>query len=630
MELYREAQLWSVKYVGQRAASILCVLLVWLGESILQAFSEANLLPLGLQLLEILYDCRHDLEQVSDDSAQLVHLEPSRMTMGRLIAKPRPTYGSVHVMGDGLLFTGFSKSDFGVFERSKTMIETDEIRSERENLDRKLKLLAENLQTDMQSLDPRFRPYRSRYRLYRRNQSITSQRLTFAFDTPYTQHAQLSVEIYYDHLIVFLYVPPNEPCRSALSLFLKAHPDLAVALFNRLDAKHAYVNTLAGQSFTRLNVGIVRDIAEKLSGLSTWFVMAEHFERSESSIHGKAQFAERVMETFRRLLPLFLAAEGERSVAMKLAASLSEEHRKHVASVEPAKNQPALGPMLYVMIREAAEKIGGRMTAAQILEYISDKYPDANPESIRNLIRAYTVNNLRRITPYPENQRPRIYDPRYDVFYQPKKGVGAVELYDPRSHGYWAIVATGTVENKYGLEVVFSETAPPVSLVPRESSSSASKSEVETRTVEKPPPPEGLQERLEYDEPVSAFPRNPRVVEWVNAVEASKCQICGKAIELPDGSRSVDIHHVWPLGYPHNGYELGYDLVDNVLCLCPNHHREMQLGIFYIQPDTYRIVYHDESNEFNGRTMLNHPQHRIGSRFLEYHRKTFFDRWSST
>ena len=41
---------------------------MWLGVSIPEAFSEANLLPLGLQHLELLYDCRHDLEQVSDNA----------------------------------------------------------------------------------------------------------------------------------------------------------------------------------------------------------------------------------------------------------------------------------------------------------------------------------------------------------------------------------------------------------------------------------------------------------------------------------------------------------------------------------------------------------------------------------
>jgi hypothetical protein len=41
---------------------------MWPGESILKDLSETTLLSVCLLLLDFLYDCRHDLEQVSDDS----------------------------------------------------------------------------------------------------------------------------------------------------------------------------------------------------------------------------------------------------------------------------------------------------------------------------------------------------------------------------------------------------------------------------------------------------------------------------------------------------------------------------------------------------------------------------------
>lgn len=77
-----------------------------------------------------------------------------------------------------------------------------------------------------------------------------------------------------------------------------------------------------------------------------------------------------------------------------------------------------------------------------------------------------------------------------------------------------------------------------------------------------------------------------------------ECQICGSTINLPDG-RYAEAHHIRPLGAPHNGP----DLEDNILCLCPNHHAELDLGVRGLTQSELRAV----------------PGHGVADLHLRYH-----------
>ena len=61
----------------------------------------------------------------------------------------------------------------------------------------------------------------------------------------------------------------------------------------------------------------------------------------------------------------------------------------------------------------------------------------------------------------------------------------------------------------------------------------------------------------------------------VKSLHRYQCQICGHTIVLPNGSRYAEAHHIQPLGEPHNGP----DRKDNLVCLCPNHHAELDYGV---------------------------------------------------
>jgi putative restriction endonuclease len=89
-----------------------------------------------------------------------------------------------------------------------------------------------------------------------------------------------------------------------------------------------------------------------------------------------------------------------------------------------------------------------------------------------------------------------------------------------------------------------------------------------------------------------------------------KCQVCDLQIET-DAGFYAEAAHIKPVGSPHDGP----DLIENLLCLCPNHHLMFDKGVFFVNED---LSLHD----IEGRLNL-HKSHSIKPEFFEYHRKMF-------
>jgi hypothetical protein len=83
-----------------------------------------------------------------------------------------------------------------------------------------------------------------------------------------------------------------------------------------------------------------------------------------------------------------------------------------------------------------------------------------------------------------------------------------------------------------------------------------------------------------------------------------ECQICGLSIMLGDGSLYIEAHHIKPLGKPHNGP----DIEGNIICLCPNHHVQLDYGAIALDKALIRTI----------------PRHAIGDEFLSYHNANIF------
>ena len=96
--------------------------------------------------------------------------------------------------------------------------------------------------------------------------------------------------------------------------------------------------------------------------------------------------------------------------------------------------------------------------------------------------------------------------------------------------------------------------------------------------------------------------RDTQVTKRVKELHRYKCQICGETILLADGSRYAEGHHIKPLGAPHNGP----DSMDNVICLCPNHHAICDFGAMRLVLITLRQI--------SGHTM--------SQRYIDYHNRT--------
>ncbi|SFG61668.1 YDG/SRA domain-containing protein [Pontibacter chinhatensis] len=88
------------------------------------------------------------------------------------------------------------------------------------------------------------------------------------------------------------------------------------------------------------------------------------------------------------------------------------------------------------------------------------------------------------------------------------------------------------------------------------------------------------------------------------------CQVCHTRI-VTNAGFYAEAAHIKPLGVPHNGP----DTLDNLLCLCPNHHIMFDYGGFTIEDD-FKLV------GLEGELYVK-AEHRLNREFIRYHREHF-------
>jgi putative restriction endonuclease len=127
----------------------------------------------------------------------------------------------------------------------------------------------------------------------------------------------------------------------------------------------------------------------------------------------------------------------------------------------------------------------------------------------------------------------------------------------------------------------------------------------------------------ETREPYLSAPRQEttfvRIVRDTQQARAIKtlydycCQICDTRLEGSAGPYA-EAAHIWPLGVPHNGP----DTLDNLLCLCPNHHVLFDYGGFAIADDLTLLG-------IEGQLKIK-PEHIINIEHIRYHRTHYYTR----
>lgn len=135
-------------------------------------------------------------------------------------------------------------------------------------------------------------------------------------------------------------------------------------------------------------------------------------------------------------------------------------------------------------------------------------------------------------------------------------------------------------------------------------------------TKDAAPPPKGATQpgRRRMGE-VLLVVRDSQVTKWVKEHYGYACQACGITVRGRDFPYAEGAH-VRPLGRPH----LGPDTTENVLCLCPNHHRMLDYGGILIEED-FTIV--DRTTGRPLGSLYVKPPHMPSMDHLRYHRQLF-------
>lgn len=113
---------------------------------------------------------------------------------------------------------------------------------------------------------------------------------------------------------------------------------------------------------------------------------------------------------------------------------------------------------------------------------------------------------------------------------------------------------------------------------------------------------------------ISRRVRDSALAREVKAMYSNCCQACGTAVPGIGNRFYSEGAHVRPLGRPH----LGQDHLENLLCLCPNHHSEMDLGGMVILDD-FRLAHTSDSRAFSELSFR--PGHTIDGENVRYQRQ---------
>ncbi|AWB96374.1 hypothetical protein DCE93_12540 [Agromyces badenianii] len=107
--------------------------------------------------------------------------------------------------------------------------------------------------------------------------------------------------------------------------------------------------------------------------------------------------------------------------------------------------------------------------------------------------------------------------------------------------------------------------------------------------------------------------RDSAIAREVKSLYSNACQVCDIQIEGFGGRSYSEGAHIRPLGRPH----LGADSRANLLCLCPNHHTQLDIGGMYISND---MVAMDAASGQSISLLRWRKDHRVDPANIAYHR----------
>ncbi len=96
---------------------------------------------------------------------------------------------------------------------------------------------------------------------------------------------------------------------------------------------------------------------------------------------------------------------------------------------------------------------------------------------------------------------------------------------------------------------------------------------------------------------ISRIVRDGRKVRSLKKIHNDTCQLCSTRMLFPDGSSYSEVHHLKPLGRPHNGP----DVETNMIVVCPVCHVLLDYGARQVRVE--EVI---------------RSKHKIGSNFVDY------------
>ena len=113
---------------------------------------------------------------------------------------------------------------------------------------------------------------------------------------------------------------------------------------------------------------------------------------------------------------------------------------------------------------------------------------------------------------------------------------------------------------------------------------------------------------------VSRRVRDSALTRRIKSIYQNRCQVCDTAVTGIGGRQYSEGAHVMPVGRPH----LGPDTLENILCLCPNHHVQLDIGGMVILK-TNDVAVNEDSVAFATLRFAKH--HLLAPEFATFHRK---------
>lgn len=95
---------------------------------------------------------------------------------------------------------------------------------------------------------------------------------------------------------------------------------------------------------------------------------------------------------------------------------------------------------------------------------------------------------------------------------------------------------------------------------------------------------------------IEVIPRDVELVRRLKTLYRDSCQICGTQLQVRENNYYSEVHHIRPLGRPHNGP----DTLDNMICLCPNHHALLDLFSMPLRMEELHVIRHNLNSEYLG------------------------------